>query len=586
MFFAFFLYFLREAMGSENRIYAWGGALALASFYYIRPVEPLVFCWLFLWSMIFGVKHKNVRDMWLAALLLVLPWMIRNLILFGSPFFSHVAPGLWSDRGYDYWSYHETMPYPTPAVYFGTHTILDFVQKIFVRGWEGFLFTLGQSLNSPAWIYLLATFLSLLLIYRKRKDRDTRFFFSIIINALIAYSIIYSASPHIFVRHMIPLYFLMMFSIVFALFCWSGRRAFRLFLLLLVFFLQFNFWTGGLSRLLTLRYSTSDQILQDDPLVLGLKRKISRQEVILGPMAESQRLNFATGLTFIEEPDNLLQLSDPESFFRKYKIRYALVDVNALLSPQMIEKREAVGDKILFTIRQAGEIPLPEKDLLPAADNASILRGIKERRIFIDSFHGSELEDLASIRKMGLKPYISYTDYMSGKNQLFHSGLLLVNWGMKRRELKSEEEEIVKQYIAGGGRILLLCPAWVWVAYERKGLERLSYNQIAKNFALILTADYVAAPLKIVDPRFKVPGAEKELQGVFSGILYEKAKPILLGSDGRAAAVAAERGQARIIIWAQDNLLKKSFLEKPKGRELVRRIFNWLMEARFSPGGS
>jgi hypothetical protein len=93
---------------------------------------------------------------------------------------------------------------------------------------------------------------------------------------------------------------------------------------------------------------------------------------------------------------------------------------------------------------------------------------------------------------------------------------------------------------------------------------------------MILTADYVTEPFNIVYQPFKVSGIEKEMNGVFSSILYGKAEPVLVGSKGQAAAVAATKGRAKIIVWAQDNLLKKAFLEKPAGHEFAKRLLNWL----------
>ena len=84
-----------------------------------------------------------------------------------------------------------------------------------------------------------------------------------------------------------------------------------------VLVIQADFWKEFRETYLRFSYSTSDRVLAQDPLVKDLNDKLNRQElsthdVILGPFAKVQYLSFATGLTFIEVPDNCPTGSMPE----------------------------------------------------------------------------------------------------------------------------------------------------------------------------------------------------------------------------------------------------------------------------------
>jgi hypothetical protein len=108
-------------------------------------------------------------------------------------------------------------------------------------------------------------------------------------------------------------------------------------------------------------------------------------------------------------------------------------------------------------------------------------------------------------------------------------------------------------------------------------LGQLSYNHIAKEFDLFLGGDYVAPPLKLTDKNFYVPGFESEINATFSAIVQgASGTPMLKGSDGKIAAISARKGKAKIIIWAQNNLLGELSL-KPAGRQFTLRVINWLL---------
>lgn len=64
-----------------------------------------------------------------------------------------------------------------------------------------------------------------------------------------------------------------------------------------------------------------------------------------------------------------------------------------------------------------------------------------------------------------------------------------------------------------------------------------------------------------------------------------EATPILVGSDGKAAAVAAELGKARIIVWGQDNLLSAEAAGRPGAVEFVGEALQWLFSEPQRDGG-
>ena len=597
-----FILFLWKMLESDDRRWRWAAAFALASFYLIRSDAQLLFFGLMITTLFIGSRMlttENViklKGMWLISFIMILPWYLRKLVLFGNPFFNHVTPIIWADRGYDYFTYHESVPLPTPHTYFANHSIFDFIYKISIAGPGNVYSNFQRAVSGPLWLYLFLFMASLIFISRQKMDNNKNFIFYTLWLFFAGFLAVFSLVPVLDTRYFIPLYFIIIFTILSALYLVKEKEqrltgrfwnnfVFYLILVAVVLLLHKDFLFNFNRDYLRFSYFRQDQAMDSDLLISGLKAKnISKQAVILGPFADVQRLAFATGLTFIEEPDNLMRLADPAKFFRKYNIRYSLVDVSQLLPADLIAKKEIIGDKILFTIRQSDEAMASEEEQLQASrlnedqdSRASILAGLKGRQVYIDNYHGNEIEDYPSLRSLGLRLSVGNDKFTVERQKLLGAGLLLINYGSGKSELLPEEEAVVKEFIANGGRILLLCPAWGWVAYEKKGLERLVFNKIAENFDLILTADYVTEPFTVTDKRFQVPGIEKEMNGVFSSILYEKAEPLLVGSQSKAAAVSAIKGQAKIIVWAHDNLLRKAFLEKPAGKEFAQRLINWLL---------
>ena len=560
------------------------------------------------WTLLLGrwflskVEHNKLIKLWSFSTLLVLPWLLRKLILFKHPFFTHTTFALWADRGYDFWTYHENRLFPTMGNYFKTHTVMDFLDKVFIKGVGNYYSALQRALYGPAWLYILMFGVALTVVFKINKDGKQRFLYYFMALTFVGYSAIYSLVPVLDARYMSSIYILFVFvyasalALLFKKYSFSLRElrlpvAVYVVLVLLILFILNIYWFPVVRSYFKFSYRTSDQVNREDPLIAGLLAKnIAKTEVILGPFTDVQRLNFATGLTLIEEPDNLFHLQDPVAFFRKYNIRYSLVDVRRILPRGMILDVEAIGDKLLITIRREGEAPRTSQKKVIKSNHlrsdvklrASIRKGIKNRMAYIDSYHSDDPANLSMFSNYGIKANVAYGDFVENEEMLFKNGLLLMRYGIGKKELSKKEFSVIKKFIANGGRVLLLCPAWVWIAYDRKGIERLPYYKIGKEFDLILTGQTVEPPLKIVHSRFRADGIEKEVEGLFSDIIYLDAKsnaePIMVGKNGKAAAVLAKKRDARIVVWAQNNLLSDEFSLKPGGRQLIKHIFDWLFE--------
>jgi hypothetical protein len=229
----------------------------------------------------------------------------------------------------------------------------------------------------------------------------------------------------------------------------------------------------------------------------------------------------------------------------------------------------------------AATSPQPAPALPVAFDPAlarSIAAGVSNRIAYIDGYHATVPPSLLPLKDIGVAAFAFAEDFETSRRELFRSGVLIMSYDQKKPEPTEREYAIVRAYIAHGGRLMLLCPAWVWPLYEKKPLDRLPYNRIAREFNVVMRDRCADAPLKIVHRWFNVPGAEKAFQGVFSDIAYRDAYPVLAGNNGTAAAVAAEKGSSRLFLWAQNSLLSSKVTDSPEGKALVKRAFDWLLD--------
>ncbi len=226
----------------------------------------------------------------------------------------------------------------------------------------------------------------------------------------------------------------------------------------------------------------------------------------------------------------------------------------------------------------------------------SIAAGVSNRVVYVDGYHGRAPVSMLTLKDAGVNPFVMSGSYVAERKNLFRAGVVVMLYGTEKPELSAEEYDIIRSYVANGGRLVLLCPVWVWAGHEKRPMDRLPYNQIAAEFGVALKVNYSDAPLKIFHSGFAVEGIEAlSWPGAFSSISYRKnAHPILIGSNGNVAAVAAVEGNARMILWAQDNLMGHQIMATPQVSALIKRAFDWLLNddadlagvKGFAPGGA
>jgi hypothetical protein len=576
-----------------------GGVLALAGFYYVRPGEQLIFGWLMLWALVLGFRllprprWLSQMQMWGIASLLALPWALRNLVLLGSPFFTGMSPALWSDRGYDYWDYHETIPLPSAAAYFATHSTIDFVNKI-VTGASNYLRLLNDALSGQMLLLAGAMAYALVIVLLKVREPRTRYIFLLFLLCLVGYSILYSMVPVLDLRYMVLPQFVVLMIIAGAAFAPSGDLLLRFRLPVigvLAFYLlttQTYFWGQRFATYLMFSYTSSDQRLAMDATIPALKQRVRQDEVTLGGVGMVQRLSFATGLTLVEQPDNLSRLKDPLAFFRRYQIRYALTDVSRILPDEMIESIEIAGNSPLFVIRQdarppAPGLPLPAQkpavaERLDAQDAKSVGAGVKARRAYVDAFHGAAPSNLGALMASSSSVDLGKGDLVANSELLMRSGLYVLRYGMGKPAMSQEEFKLIDRFVSAGGRVLLLCPAWVPLSYEKQNLGGLSFNLIARGFDLLFSAESATAPLSVTGALNRSGKKVLPMEGAAFSKLIGRRSAIDLATDaaGSSIAIGQVRGKARAVLWGHDNLFEPAVSSSSEGRELQGQILDWL----------
>ena len=576
-----------------------GGVLALVGFYYVRPGEQLIFGWLMLWALILGYRllprqrWASALQMWGIASLLALPWALRNFILLGSPFFTHTTPSLWTDRGYDYWDYHEAVPLPSAATYFTTHSVRDFIWKV-ITGAGNYLRLLNDTLSGHLPLLACGVLYALIVVLLKVKEARTRYMFLLFFLCLAGYSMMYSMVPVLDKRYMMLPQFAVLMIIAAAAFIPSRDLSLRLrlpviaVLAIYVLSTQYFFWGQRFGTYLKFAYTNSDQALARDPTIPALKQRVRQDEAVMGAIASVQRLSFATGLTFVEQPDNLPRLKDPVAFFRRYKIRYALTDVSRILPDEMIESIEFAGNSPLFVIRQGERPPVPEVNLpneraltaahASAQDALSIGAGVQMRRIYVDGFHGALPSGLAALVAQNGSVAIANTGLLANSALLMNSGLYVLRYGMGKPEMSREELTLMERFVSAGGRVLLLCPAWVPLAYEKQDLSQSAFNSIARGFGLAFSPETAAAPLSVTGALNRAGKQNLPMEGAtFSKVIGRRsALDIATDATGSSIAIGQVLGNARAVLWGHDNLFEPAVSKSNEGRQLQARILDWM----------
>ncbi len=273
---------------STRRIWIWTCALWICAFYMTRSeAQPLLFlvAAVSLWlapRFIAPPAVKRVRYVWLLSFLLVLPWLLRKIILFGSPIFSHMSPLLWVDDEYDYWRYPESGEYPSLSTYFEYHTVSDFLVKIFVKGPRGIYSAMEQGLPGPAWLYPLLILSSLVTITYLVRDNKRRYLFAIIFTFIAGYIGLFSIVPIYAPRYLItPLFLiLLVVSVAVSLICariFSSSRTTGIYISIAILAaasvpMQKSFWRN-IDGYLHYAYTTSDQRNEKDQTVIALRNR-------------------------------------------------------------------------------------------------------------------------------------------------------------------------------------------------------------------------------------------------------------------------------------------------------------------------
>lgn len=208
----------------------------------------------------------------------------------------------------------------------------------------------------------------------------------------------------------------------------------------------------------------------------------------------------------------------------------------------------------------------------------SIAAGVSNRLVYFDSYHGSAPASLLALKEIGVNSFVFNGTLVAERDELFRAGVMVMIYAQHKPEMTEEECDIVRTYIANGGRVMLQCPAWVWVAYEKKSLDRLPYNRIAAEFGVFMSQDCVPGPLRVVHSYFGAGIFGADSTTAFSTLRYSKGYPILAGINRGVAALAATNGSSRAIVWGANNLLGGNILTAPEGRRIAEQAFNWLLD--------
>lgn len=597
---ALFLLNFDVVLHNTRSCWIWTCALIAAGFYLTRgEAQPLLFLVAII-SLLAAPRFidtpavKRIRRVWLLSLLLISPWVIRKIILFGSPFFSHLSPILWADDAYDYWRYPESGEYPSRLTYFGCHTVADFLEKIFVTGPRGFYFAIERALPGPAWLYPLIILISLTVIWLMARDQKRRYLFLVLSSFIFGYIVLFSLVPVYDARYLIAPFFLTalavsiaishLFAKFFGSFKTVGIYATIIVLAAASVPMQMAFWKN-FQGYLRYAYTTSDQLNETDNLVIKLKERFPVPSKvttpILGPFAEVQRLSFLTDLPLVEVPVNLKELTSPRSFFERYGIHYSLVDISKLFPDAPDVKWTPIGNRLLFEVPEfEGTDSFSITELQADVDSnvtESISHGVQARLVFVTEKLSSTDLPYEYFKELGIKTRIFKEEFCCRERELLQSGLLILSYRGGMQSLSTEELGTIYKFLDNGGRLFILCPGWVWTSYENKGLGELPYNQILEYFSVAITQEYISPPYVITDPLLGSDAVTSLVNLTASELIYGRSStPLIIGANERALAVRTKKNNARAVIWGHNYLLGKESLATPSGKDTLKRVLDWL----------
>lgn len=627
-----FLYSYLLTWKRENKIYPIVSGFFLATAALTRfdaeSASLLIIAWHALLALFFWFKKDRQVPakivLFAAAYLFVIsPWVVRNLLIFKDPFFNHATPMIWTDNPLEYWDYHEQIPFPSAKVYFEMHSFVDFLQKI-LNGLGNVYHLIGNDMLSfPRWLYLSISSLFFLLFISYRM-RENFLFFMVILCLSAGYLVPFAIIPYLDHRYMIPLIFLIVFTCFTAFYNFSSLVQDKLFpskknlllsvsvddkkllsfqifpifnsiailiLCLVTYNTQEDFWKSSIKSYLLKLYDYEDKHLAMDPTIDKLKKEFTKQDVILGPFAGVQRLNFATGLTFIEVPANLKALDDPYQFFKKYNINYSMVDVTGVLLKKYIQSVQMAGNDVLYKINLGATVDSNVSLRLTSLDIKSnkaitkaIQRGKKEKKIFIDVLHGGLDPDFkVLLRSWGYNPISSPSGFQRNREELFQSGILMMSYKVGGGELTSEEMDTIKTFISSGGSLFLLCPIWVWTSYDHRPVELNPYHQIGELYNLLLVEEYPKGRLHTTrnDISQNLRIESQGWWGDFSKVISINPRSISLIEDENknSFGVAAVVGKSKFILIGH-NFLAQSLVYKKDANlgAYTVKLLDWLLK--------
>ena len=589
-----FLCLLDAAVREPGKPRVWWGAALFAFLFLIRAPEQFVLLMAGAAALILAgislerAEFRRVRNTWLIGLLLVSPWLVRKLVLFGSPFFTHVTPLVWTDRAYDYFSYHEHAPYPSASVYFQNHGLGDFIIRVVLDGPGRFYASYAEILGAlpPGYLVLSLTFGFLPLVLAR--DRATRFTVAVSWFLTGGYFVILSASPLLENRYLSPVFALVTFNAMVGIGLVMAKvvphRTVRFLaeaalFAEIVWICQTDFWTAFPKDYLRYARGGHQKQAVGDPSYAMLRERFSPDDVILGPFGDVQRLNFMTGLTLVEIPDNLGKLRNPAKFLRHYDIRYSLVDLSLILPPSMIEKMEVVGNYPVWSFNIRPDPGVRRESAVPEQPVAADSReDVQDVRLFVDAFHGSATEACFNSQVASADSIvISVSELSFSAGALMRSDVYVLRGS--GRSFSAEELEVLKRFKEAGGRFLVATHSWVWIAYAKGVLSAHPGNQLAALFDAALGNTTVESPLRLSERFFEkesLPESVIKFGDVFSSAISHECAPLLLDPKDAPAALLCASGDSKLVLWGHDNLPNQHFACSPSGEKIIRRVLSLL----------
>jgi hypothetical protein len=564
-------------------------ALAMTAFYLTRADAQAVYL-IMLATAPFLIRwlpidlRRPVLKAWGLSFVLVLPWFLRKLVLFGNPIFRDVYPMIWTDRVYDYFDYHEQRPYPSAATYFQNHTFADYLYRVFITNPRSLVRALGDITPFPGWSYWAALLLSFWAL--RRTEGATRYLLSTVQLLTLAYLAIMTQSTITEPRHLLPLYLLLSGFLVFggyaaiqrlpwptALPAWSRSWAAPTYVVAYLVLGLAPFAQDLRTRHLTFTYETAGPRLERDrQSYRALRERFGTGPVILGPFAQVQRLGFATGLTLVEEPGNFRKIRDHGAFFRRYDIGHSLVNPVGIVDRRLIDGLELVGNELVFHLRAAPPSAVP-----PAGATAARPPAQARPKIFWDSYHGAPIDP---------GPWWETADIHAAKGpfdvestELLSRTILVHKLALDAPPLRPGELAVLRQFVAGGGSILLACHGWLWIQRPGHLLGNLPCNQISQSVGIAVTMAAQQAPYRLDGALLGADDVTLTGRLSFSPVVALDGTALAQDTTKATVGVIQDTGRNRAIVFGHDQPLSAEFLRQPVHRAYLEAALRWLSAA-------